>query len=95
MRADDTQPDRRRESRRQFIKKTGMAAAALAGSGLLQFPVSAREGNPGVSIVLDESDAVVTQPSVQWAVEQLRAALTGRGVAAQICRNPDQAQRVR
>ncbi|MGD0251654.1 MAG: twin-arginine translocation signal domain-containing protein [Verrucomicrobiota bacterium] len=91
MRPGETNPARHRETRRQFIKKTGMAAAVVAGSGLLQLPVYARENNPGVSIVLDRSDTVVTQPPVQWAVEQLHAALTGRGVAAQIYQNLDQA----
>ncbi|MGA3285180.1 MAG: twin-arginine translocation signal domain-containing protein, partial [Verrucomicrobiota bacterium] len=87
----ETNPARPRETRRQFIKKTGMAAAVVAGGSLLQLPVSARENNPAVSIVLDESDPVVTQAPVKWAVEQLHAALTGRGAAAQIYQNLDQA----
>jgi hypothetical protein len=79
------------ETRRHFIKKTGIAAAAVAGAGLLHLPVSARENNPAISIVLDTEDAVLKQPSVQWAAEQLSTALTGRGVAAQIYQSLDRA----
>ena len=68
------------ESRRHFIKKTGMAAAAVAGVSLLQLPLSARENSPAISIVLDTSDPVMKQPPVQWAVEQLRDALAARGM---------------
>jgi hypothetical protein len=71
------------ETRRHFIKKTGMAAAAVAGASLLQLPLSARENHPAISIVLDASDPVVKQPPVQWAVEQLREALVARGISAQ------------
>jgi hypothetical protein len=83
MRPDETNPARPRETRRQFIKKTGMAAAVVAGGGLRQFPVSARENNPSVSIVLDPEDDVLKQAPVQWAVEQLRDALTTRDIAVQ------------
>ena len=72
------------ETRRHFIKKTGLATAAVAGVGLLQFPVSAAENKPTIAIALDKSDAVVTEPPVQWAVEQLRDALAARGVATQV-----------
>ncbi len=75
------------ETRRHFIKKTGMAAAAVAGAGLLQLPLSARENNPAISIVLDASDPVVKQPPVQWAVEQLRDALAARGITTTFYEN--------
>ena len=91
MRPDKTNAPRRGETRRHFIKKSGMAAAALAGAGLFPFPVSAREDNPGVSIVLDESDAVIKGAPVQWAAERLRDALAARGVMAQIYRSLDPA----
>lgn len=79
------------ETRRQFIKKTGMAAAFVAGSGLLQLPVSAGENTPAVSIVFDGSDSFVMQPPVQWAAEQLRDALAARGVATQIFQSLNEA----
>ena len=49
---------RNRETRRQFIKKTGTVAAAVAGAGLFNLPVSAGENNASVAIVLDAADAV-------------------------------------
>jgi hypothetical protein len=79
------------ETRRQFIRKTGMATAAVAGSGLLQFPVYGRETNPAISIVLDKSDPVIQQTPVQWAVQQLQDTLAARGVTAQL---RDQLERV-
>ena len=83
MHPDQTSPTRG-ETRRQFIKKTGMATAAVAASGLLPFPLHARENNPAISIVLDESDQVTQQTSAQWAVQQLQETLTGRGVTVQV-----------
>lgn len=73
----------RRKTRRQFIKETGIAAATLAGSGLIPFSFHANENNPGVSIVLDESDPDVRQPPVQWAVRYLQDILSAHGVTAQ------------
>jgi len=79
------------ETRRQFIKQTGMAAAAVAGGGLLPLPLSANEKKPVVPIVLDASDPVIKQPPVQWAAEQLRAALVARGITATFYENLAQA----
>ena len=91
MRSNPDQPDWHGETRRQFIKKTGLAAAAVAGAGLLPLPVSGRENKSAVTIVLDGSDAVVTQPAVRWAAEQLRDALAARGVAARIFQSLNEA----
>ena len=79
------------ETRRQFIKKTGTVAAAVAGASLFNLPVLARENNVSVSIVLEAADAVVKQAPVRWAAEQLRDALVARGIAAQFYENLDQA----
>ena len=76
-------------TRRQFIKKTGTVATAVAGAGLFNLPVLAREKS--VSIVFDEAEAVVKQAPVRWAAEQLRDALAARGVTAQFYENLDQA----
>jgi hypothetical protein len=84
-------PGRNGETRRQFIKKTGTVAAAVAGAGLFNLPVLARENNRSVSIVLAAADAVVQQVPVRWAAEQLRDALGARGVAAQFYEHLDQA----
>jgi hypothetical protein len=84
MDANQNNPFQRGETRRQFIKKSGLAAAAVAGTGLLPLRISAAENKPSVAIVPDPSDALATQQPVQWAAEQLRDALIARGVAAQI-----------
>jgi len=41
------------ETRRQFIKKSGLAAAAVAGAGLLPFRISAAETKSSVAIVVE------------------------------------------
>lgn len=78
------------ESRRQFIQKAGVAAAAMAGAGLLNLPTHARESNERVVLVLDAASPVVKQPPVQWAAEQLREALAARGIAAELFEALDQ-----
>lgn len=75
---------RNRETRRQFIKKTGTVAAAVAGASLLNLPALGREENLPVTIVLDADEPVAQEPPVRWAAEQLRDALAARGGAAQI-----------
>jgi hypothetical protein len=91
MRPNQDNSNRPGETRRHFIKKTGFAAAAVAGAGLLQFPATAAETKPGVAIVLDVSDSFAMQPPVRWAAEQLRDALAARGIAAQIFQGLDEA----
>jgi len=76
------------ETRRQFIKKTGLATAAVS-VGAFRLPVYAGENRPAVSIVLDGRDAMAQQPPVQWAVEQLGEALAARGVLSRICASLD------
>ncbi len=80
----------RGETRRQFIKKTGIAAAAVAGAGVFRLPVCAGESNAGVVIVLDPQDAMVQQPPVQWAAGQMRDSLIARGVPSQLYASPDE-----
>src|SRR5438270_4513114 len=84
MRSDKNHPSSHGETRRQFIKKSGMAAAAIAGAGLFPLSVSAAGNRPAVAIVRDRSDAVAAQPPVQWAMEQLRDALDVRGIPSQV-----------
>ena len=84
MSPDQTSASSRGETRRRFIQRTGLAAAATAGAGLFRLPVSAGEKNPGVAIVLDPGDPALAQPPVRWAADQLRDALAARGVEAQI-----------
>ena len=81
------------ETRRQFIKKTGTVAAAVAGASLFNLPALARENNlpyRPVAIVLDTAEPITQEPPVRWAAEQLRDALNARGVAAPIYEGVDQ-----
>jgi hypothetical protein len=91
MRSNQNNPIRPGETRRQFIKKTGFATAAVTGASLFPFSIAAGENKPGVAIVLDKSDTFVMQPPVQWAAEQLRDALIARGITAQIFPSLDEA----
>jgi len=79
------------ETRRQFIKKTSLAAAAVTGASLWPLPISAAENKSAVALVLDPEDAVVRQPPVQWAAGELRDALTAKGIAVQFHKSINQA----
>ena len=81
----------RRESRRQFIKKTGVMTAAVAAADWLQFPLSAAPANPGVAIILDPTAELTRRAPVQWAAGQLQAALVARGVNAVLVTTPEAA----
>jgi hypothetical protein len=83
MHSDQTNSPRG-ETRRQFIRKTSIATAVAAGSGLFQFPLYARENNPAISIVLDKSDPFLQQTPVSWAAQQLQDTLAARGVTVQL-----------
>ncbi|HEY1663606.1 MAG TPA: twin-arginine translocation signal domain-containing protein [Verrucomicrobiae bacterium] len=87
----ENNPGRPGETRRQFIKKTSLVAAAVAGGSFLRLPVSAAENNPTVSIVLDLEDGLLKQNPVRWAVGQLRDALVTSGVVVQFCESINQA----
>jgi len=80
----------RGETRRQFIKKTGTVAAAVAGAGLFELPALARESAMPVAIVLGAEDPAANQPCVHWALQQLRDAFNARGIATQIYDQLDQ-----
>jgi hypothetical protein len=92
MRSDQNHSARPGETRRQFIKKTGFAAAAIAGAGLVPLPVSGAESSPAIAIAFDETDAVAAEPPVRWAAEQLRDALVSRGLPAAIFPNLNDVQ---
>jgi hypothetical protein len=77
-------PFHRRETRRQFVKKTGTITAAIAGAKFLPLSLSAASGEMKVPIVLDASDELSKDPSVNWAAEQLREALIARKVNADV-----------
>jgi hypothetical protein len=72
------------ETRRHFIKKTGMATAAVAGASLLPAAAFAREGQETVCLIFDPQDAIAKRAPVQWAAGELRDALVRRGIKADI-----------
>ena len=74
--------------RREFIIKSGLAAAggiaggALAGCAGFQgssSPVASGAAGAAVSIIRDPADPVVAAAPAQWAVDQLRAAFAAQG----------------
>src|ERR1039458_4908935 len=91
MRSNQYHSIRPGEARRQFIKKSSLAAATVAGAGLLPLRLSAAETKSSVAIVVDGADAIANQPPPKWAVLQLRAALISRGAAADIYSRLDEA----
>jgi hypothetical protein len=62
--------------RREFLKHAALAAAVLGVSDR-----AATAAAPGVSIVLDPTDAVASAAPSAWAAARLESALTARGVA--------------
>ena len=91
MSAEQNNSFQRGETRRQFIKKSSLAVATVAGASLLPFRISAAETKSSFAIMVDGSDAIANQPSPKWAVLQLRDALISRGAAADIYTRLDEA----
>ena len=79
-------------NRRQFLIQTG-AATSLAAGGLLSRAGAdpAGGGGRGVSLVCDPTDRIATGAAPQWALGQLKLALTGRGFQIRSCPRLDQA----
>src|SRR5579863_2751314 len=64
--------------RREFIKLAGGVSAATMARGAMA------QGGRGYAIVVDAQDPVAGAPPVQWAAEQLRAALAAKGALCRI-----------
>src|SRR5207245_6106805 len=79
------------QTRRQFLKTTARATAAVAGASFAGESVIGRSTARNFSIVIDPTDEAVRQPQVQWAAEVLRQALQTRGITAQTLASLDQA----
>ncbi len=75
-----------RMKRREFLKAAGAASAAAVTRSAL-----AQNGRSYI-IVFDGADPVAGSPAVQWAAEQLRAAIAGKG---RLCRILTATERVR
>ena len=70
-------------NRRDFLKRTGVAAGAVA-----QRPAGRA---PGVSIVLDPADRTAAAAPARWAADELREALAARGIGVTRRDRPAQA----
>jgi hypothetical protein len=77
-------------NRREFLLQTG-AATGLAASSLLARAQSSPIPGQGVSLVCDPADRIAAGAAPQWALVQLRAALTQRGFIVHACTRLDQA----
>ncbi len=86
-------------NRRDFILRAGTAAAG----GLVLGALGARAataGSPdrgsgrGISIVCDPRDPIASAPPARWAAEQLRLALSQRGLVVRMCDRLDEADPV-
>jgi len=86
-------PQDRRLTRRRFLKNTGTITAAVAGAKFLQLPLGAATASANVSIVLDSSNDATKQLPVRWAADQLRDALSARGVNATVFEDLNSAPR--
>lgn len=74
-------------NRREFLVRTGAAAAGGIVAGTLTPGALARaatESPRGVSLIADPADPVVAAAPSRWAVDQLREALTQRGVEVRL-----------
>lgn len=78
-----------RNSRRQFLRTTAAATTAVAAANLLPGTLAGKDGTLGVALLLNTEDA--RNYPAQWAVGELREALKGRGVAAEIFADLQQA----
>lgn len=81
-----SQSSRHGESRRKFIRDAA-ALASLASNPLLPAGAFAQGRRVSVFVHSDASDASIHQPPVQWAVGELRQALAGRGLNAEVHHN--------
>ena len=70
--------NQRSDSRRDFLRQAGRAGAVFAG-GRLGFGQDSRPA--GVSLVMDPADPVLAAAPSQWALGQLKQALTRAGFA--------------
>jgi hypothetical protein len=64
--------------RREFLKVAGAASAGAMAHGAIA------QAGRGCTIVIDGSDPIAGAPPVQWAAEQLRAALAAKGALCRI-----------
>jgi TAT (twin-arginine translocation) pathway signal sequence len=78
-----------KNSRRDFLKTTATATAAVAAANLFPGTLCAKENSRGVAVILNAEDA--KQKPAQWAAMELRNALMSRGMIAEIFETLEQA----
>src|SRR5579859_2394275 len=76
-------PDTFRINRREFLKRTGLAAGVSVAHG------AGAAG--GVSIILSPDDPINSKPPVTWAAEELERSLAARGISVHHHQRIDQA----
>ena len=88
-RPDESKSDRfaSGETRRQFLRKTGLAAAGVAGGALLPLQTLASEERPSVSIVTGTSGQ-----AARSGVEKIVAALKAKGVSLEEVKSLNEAK---
>ncbi len=72
------------ETRRDFIKKTATATAALSAAGVFTTGAFAQGRGAKVALVTDDADRLVKEPPVRWALEQLQDRLKARDVSVEL-----------
>jgi hypothetical protein len=65
-------------NRREFLKRASLAAGLTAGSG------AAQGAERSVSIMVDPADPVAAAGPAKWAIDQLEASLTAKGVTVRM-----------
>ena len=88
MKHPTSEPPRRGDSRRKFIRKAA-TLAAVTSQPLFTGGAWAQGRKVAIFVHSDASDASVRQPPVRWAVAELRGALEGRGLNAEVHHNLD------
>ncbi len=74
-------------NRRQFIRQTGLAAGMLGLGWANGWKLGAADSSHPIQIVVDPTDPTSADPCVQWAIGQLREALSNRGLSSDMTTN--------
>ena len=75
------------ETRRDFIKNTATAAAAISGAGLLPAGAHGQRARAKVALVSDDADPLAKDTPVRWAIGQLQDRLKDRNVSVELHRS--------
>ena len=81
----------RKETRRDFIKRTAQVTATAAGVHLIHPAVHGRPESAKVAIVADPASRTVKKTPVQWAIARLRDRLKAKGASVEMPTSLDRA----